>query len=397
MQPVSLNAPQRPVTYGAVLRVPYAARLLTSTLIGRLPSGMAPLAIVLVCYDGGYGTAGAAVYLLANAAGGPVLGRLVDRRGQTRVLTVSALVATAGFALILVKDGQVLGAVVAGFARPPLDATQRSLFRPLMPDREHERVALALDASAQELIYIAGPLTAAAVAWAASAQTALLATAAIGLAGTLLVVTSPPSRSWRPIPRPADWLGPLRAAGLRRLYAAMACVGVPMGAIIPVAVRMGERLQAPGLAGLLPAALSVGAVIGGIVYGARSWPGPVYGHLMVLCALWAAGWLPLLAVTGPAAVAACLIPGTAMAPLLGAAYVLTARLAPQGMATEAGALLVAALDVGCAVGTAAADGPHGQLLLPAGGVAALVLLVVGPARDRPRLPLVAPAAPWKPS
>ncbi|WP_369228540.1 MFS transporter (plasmid) [Streptomyces sp. R39] len=396
MQPVSasLNAARCSVTYGAVLRVPHVARLLTSTLIGRLPSGMAPLAIVLVGLDGGYGTAGAlaACYLLANAAGGPVLGRLVDRRGQTRVLTVSALIATAGFALILVNDSQVLGALIAGFARPPLDATQRSLFRPLMPDRDHEHVVLALDASAQELIYIAGPLTAAAVAWAASAQTALLATAAIGLVGTLLVVTSPPSRAWRPTPRAADWLGPLRSTGLRRLYAAMACAGVPMGAIVPVAVRMGDRLQAPGLAGLLPAALSVGAVIGGIVYGARTRTGPVYGHLLLLCAMWAAGWLPLMAATGPVtAVAACLVPGAAMAPLLSAAYILTAHSAPEGRATEAAALLVAALDIGCAAGTAAAAAPLGLLLLPVGGAAALLLLVAGPTGDRRSLPFSAPA------
>ncbi|MFK0154258.1 MFS transporter [Streptomyces sp. NPDC090493] len=392
MQPASasLNAAQRPVTYGAVLRVPHVRRLLSSTLIGRLPSGMAPLAVVLVGLDGGYRTVGAlaACYLLANAAGGPVLGRLVDRWGQTGVLTVSVLIATAGFALILVKDGQVLGAAIAGFARPPLDATQRSLFRSLMPDREHERVALALDASAQELVYIVGPLTVGVVAWVASAQVALVATGVIGLAGTLLVVASPPSRAWRPTRRAADWLGPLRSTGLRRLYAAMACAGVPMGAITPVAVRMSDRLQAPGLAGLLPAALSVGAVVGGIVYGARMWPGPVYGHLMVLCAVWAAGWLPLLAAASPlTAVAACLVPGAAMAPLLSAAYLLIAHSAPQGMATEAAALLVAALDIGCAAGTAAVAGPLGPLLLPVGGAAAFLLLVAGPTRDRLSLPL----------
>ncbi|WP_432137200.1 MFS transporter [Streptomyces sp. bgisy154] len=383
------------VRYRDVLRVPHAARLLISTLMGRLPSGMAPLAIVLTGPDDrGYGSAGmlAAVYLLANAAGGPPLGRLIDRLGQTRVLTVSALVAGAGFALILVDDAQMLGAVVAGLSRPPLDATLRCLWKPLMPSREHERVALSLDAATQELIYIAGPLLAAAVAWATSAQWALLATAAVGLSGTLLVVTSPPSRAWRPTPRTADWLGPLRAVGLRRLYAAMVCAGVPMGAIVPVAVQTADRWQAPGLAGALPAVVSVGAAIGGLVYGTRSWPGSASGHLTVLCAVWAAGWLPLLAATGPAtAVAAGLLPGAAMAPLLSAAYLITGHLAPDGTTTEAGALLVAALDIGCAVGTAAAGTDLGLLLLPAGGTAAFLLLAARPIADRPLLPPTASA------
>ncbi|MFJ8158385.1 MFS transporter [Streptomyces sp. NPDC094468] len=387
----------RPVTYRAVLRVPCASRLLCSTLVGRLPSGMAPLAIVLVAAHrpGDAGTAGAlaAVYLLANAAGGPLLGRLVDRLGPTRVLTASALTACAGFTLILVPDVRVLGAVVAGLVRPPLDATTRSLWPSLMPGPEHERAAYALDASAQEAVYIVGPLAAAGVTMAVSAQAAVVATAAVGLAGTLWAVTLPPSRAWSRVPRRADWLGPLRSGRLRQLYAAMACAGVPMGAVVPVAVHLSAHLQAPALAGVLPAVLSVGAVIGGLVYGARAWPGRVSGHLLVLCAVWAAGWLPLLAVTsaGPA-VAACLAAGTAMAPLLSAAYVLTARLAPAGTATEAGALLVAALDVGCAVGTAAAGGPQGALLLPLGGAAAFLVLFVGPSADRSPLSLSCPGA-----
>ncbi|MET9914383.1 hypothetical protein ABZZ74_48120 [Streptomyces sp. NPDC006476] len=218
-----------------------------------------------------------------------------------------------------------------------------------------------------------------------SAQAALLATAAAGLAGTLLVVSAPPTRAWTPRPRGTGWLGPLRHPGLRRLYAAMACAALPMGAIVPVAVARAEDLHAPALAGLLPAVVSVGAVAGGLAYGVRSWPGSVVVQLTVLCAGWAAGWLPLLATTGPAAaVAACLLPGFVMAPVLSAAYLITARLAPTGMATEAGALLVAALDVGCAAGTAAALLPAGAWLLPAGGAAAAVLLI-GPALRPSRL------------
>ncbi|MFJ8669702.1 hypothetical protein [Streptomyces sp. NPDC093600] len=47
---MSLTAPPAPaprITYGAVLGSPYVARLLSGTLVGRLPNGMAPVAIVL--------------------------------------------------------------------------------------------------------------------------------------------------------------------------------------------------------------------------------------------------------------------------------------------------------------------------------------------------------------
>ncbi|MFE3169218.1 MFS transporter [Streptomyces sp. NPDC059224] len=377
------------VGYRDVLRMPYAARLLVCTLVGRLPSGMAPLAILLIGAGSGYGPAAllTAAYLLATAAGGPVLGRSVDRLGQTRVLTLSAVAAAAGLVLVLVDGGQLAGAVLAGCARPPLDATLRALWRPLLPDREHERVALSLDASSQEVIYIAGPLLVSTLAWTTSARGALMATAALGLAGTLLVATAPPSRQWIPTPRgTVGFLGPLRVARLRRLYAAMVCAGVPMGAVVPIAVHTADRLHVPGLSGVLPAAVSVGAMAGGLLYGARSWPGSVSSQLVALCAAWSVGWLPLLAADGTvAAVVACLVPGLAMAPLLSVAYVITSRCAPEGTATESGALLVAALDIGCAVGTAAAGGPGGPLLLPVSGTAAFLLLTVGPALGRLRL------------
>src|SRR4051812_41626200 len=85
------------VGYREVLRVPYARRLLAGTLIGRLPTAMAPLALLVVTADDhGYGTASAlaAVYLLASAVGGPLSGRLADRCGQTLPFTAGAALST---------------------------------------------------------------------------------------------------------------------------------------------------------------------------------------------------------------------------------------------------------------------------------------------------------------
>src|SRR5437660_564381 len=60
-------------SYLDFLRKPYAARLLGGTLLGRLPNGMGPLAIVLFAraHGGGYTLAGvlSAVYGLAMVAG----------------------------------------------------------------------------------------------------------------------------------------------------------------------------------------------------------------------------------------------------------------------------------------------------------------------------------------
>jgi MFS family permease len=384
-------AAQPGVRYRDVLAVPYAGRLLAGTLIGRLPTGMAPLAILLLTAPrSGYGRAAAlaALYPVANAVGGPVLGRLVDRCGQTTVLTAGAVLSGAAF-LALGVGGPlwpVAAVLIAAGARPPLDPALRALWAKGMPSREHARVALALETATTELIYIVGPLTVAGVAATVSAYCAVALTAVLGIIGTALVTTSPPSRTWTAGHRAgrADWLGPLRSGRLRLLYLAMLFVGVPMGALTPLAVDAADRFHDPGLSGALPAALSVSAFFGGLAYGKRSWPGTTSLHLLVLSGGFTAGWLLLPgAVNTTTVLTAVLVPGLFMAALLGAANLAASAAAPAGTVTEANALLVAALDVGGALGIAAAGLAPTEAVLPAGAAAATALLAAAHCRIRP--------------
>ncbi|MFD4412485.1 MFS transporter [Streptomyces sp. NPDC058475] len=369
--------------------MPYATRLLLGTLIGRLPNGMVPLALVVTGADG-FGAALAALYLLASAVGGPLIGRQVDRYGQLHTFFAGAVV--SGAALVVVAAGPrqpwcvVVAVVIAGAAKPPLESGLRALFGAgpgsVMPGPLHQRTALALDAASQELIYLVGPLLVAGVVIVASAAAALLVTALLGLVGTALVVTTPPSRSWAAAPRRADWRGPLGSSRLRALYLAMVGVGFPIGALTPLAVDTADRFGSPGLSGALPAVLSVGAVVGGLAYGSRTWSGSTaVRHLIVLAAVFAVGWVPMSWAGSPtAALLAAAVPGLVMAPLFGVAFVVTGALAPRGTVTEAHALLVAALDVGCAAGAASVGLVPTMALLPAG--AAVGALVLAAARRR---------------
>jgi MFS family permease len=78
-----------------VLGSPYVARLLGGTLIGRLPNGMAPIAILLwITATGGsiaFGGLLSALYGLASGLSQPVKGRLMDRYGQTAAHVPTAL------------------------------------------------------------------------------------------------------------------------------------------------------------------------------------------------------------------------------------------------------------------------------------------------------------------
>ncbi|MFJ9893620.1 MFS transporter [Streptomyces sp. NPDC091280] len=376
-----------PVGYRDVLRVPCAARLLAGTLIGRMPNAMAPLAIVLVSSDRSGAVVSAtlaAVYLLGSAAGGPLIGRLVDRFGQPRPFATAAMV--SGAALVVVAEGPrqlpwpwvLAGVAVAGAAKPPLESGLRALFGTAhgMPTREHQRTVLALDAASQEVIYVLGPLLVAGISMTLSPSAALLTTAALGMAGTALVVTAAPSRSWSTEQRRADWLGPVRSPRLRALYLAMVGAGIPIGALTPLSVDRGAAFGAPWLSGALPAVLSASAVVGGLAYGSRPWPGTASRHVSVLAVASAAGWLPIVWAGTPAtALAATALPGLVMAPLLASAFLVTGHLAPPGTTTEAHALLVAALDMGCAGGAAAAGLAPTLALLPLGAASAALILL----------------------
>src|SRR4051812_19029651 len=69
----------------ALVRRPYALRMLLCALVGRLPEAMVPLGLLLLCrHEGGsYATAGAVAgaFAVGAAVGGPLLGRVIDRAG----------------------------------------------------------------------------------------------------------------------------------------------------------------------------------------------------------------------------------------------------------------------------------------------------------------------------
>ncbi|WP_051816778.1 MFS transporter [Kitasatospora sp. NRRL B-11411] len=227
-------------TFRAVLGSPHVARLLGGTLIGRLPTGMAPIAILLLvrAEHGPLALAGllGALYALASAIGQPLLGRLADRHGQRAVLYASAPAASAAF-LLMPATGPVrhpvlaaLVVVVAGLATPPLEACLRALWPRVLPDAALRRIALSLDSGSQGLVFVAGPLLAAGITAGAGVLAALAATAALGLLGAALVVTSAPCARWTPsVPAGrGHWAGPLRVPGLRVLFATLAGTGVAL-------------------------------------------------------------------------------------------------------------------------------------------------------------------------
>jgi MFS family permease len=385
--------------YRECLRRRYAKYLILSNLTGRLPSGMAVLAIEIFLRQrgAGYSVIGAlvGVYGLGTAVGGPVLSRAVDIRGQAQVLAASAVVSSAGFITLLLPHRTVIPAAiasvfVAGFFYPPLEPCLRSLWPSILPDERTVAAAYSLDASLQEIIFIVGPLLATGVAVTMSPAYGLVLTAAVVIAGTTLFLGAPPVRRWRAEKRDHGWIGPLGSAQIWRLLISLAFVGFAVGVFNVAAVGYADRVGIRAMSGVLLGMHAAGALVGGLLYGSRDWPGSRQRHLVFTLGGLTICYIPLISTAPPVFMSILMgCAGLFLSPVLACGFVITAQLAPRGTRTESAAWLVAMIGAGIAAGSAVAGtvmalGLHAVFALPcAAGISAVTAATI-----RFRLPAV---------
>ena len=322
---------------------------------------MVPLAIVLFSRAEGEGYARAglltAAYTLGCCLGGPALSRVMDVRGQPATLVLGGVVSSVALGMLpLMPGGGALAvALLAGLATPPLEPALRTLW-PAVLSPGQVPAAFALDAAAQELIFVLGPLVVL-VAQLAGTGGGLLAAAAVGLLGTAWFASSPVSRGWRPrVHEDRHWLGPLRSRRLCVLYAAVAFVGLTIGVPAVALVAYAESVGARGAAPWLVAANAVGAFAGGVAYSPRAPHREPARDLLLGLALLAVTYAALSLVPSRVAVMAVLTvaSGLGLPPVLTCVFQLVDRLAPAGTTTEAFAWLISAFLVGSSGGAAAA-------------------------------------------
>ena len=266
----------------ALVRRPYALRMLLCALVGRLPEAMVPLALLLLARaeHGSYATAGAlaGAFAVGAAIGGPVAGRIIDRLGQPVVLIVVAVARSAallGIALVAPASLAVAAvfAAAAGALTPPLEPALRALWPELAGDDEHAlSAAYELDAGAQELIFVVGPLLVAVAVAVGSPSAALHLTSAIGLLGTLAFALAPPARWWRAGEHAAvRWSA---AVARRRSGCCWSWGSWPVRRpdwSVTTTAFAEHTLENRDLAGWLLAAWAVGALAGGLTAAARRW------------------------------------------------------------------------------------------------------------------------------
>jgi predicted MFS family arabinose efflux permease len=377
-------------SYRDLLAQPGAAGLVAWGLLARMPIGMIGLAQVLLMRgsgesyaDAGLVSAGGAV---AYAVGAPVAGRLVDRRRPFVVLIAYGVAYPAALALLVVlaaSDAPLWSLVVvsmaSGASQPPVAPTVRMLWSSLVVSSHHS-AAFAFEATAQELLFITGPLVVGILTAAISPSAGVIAAGVVSIVGIAGFVMTGPVRDYLPEPhehgRHGHPLSTLAPPMVRRIVAFSVGYGLAFGAVEVAMPAFAEAHGGRALGGITLAAFSGGSLVGGILAGAAASTGPLNRRLQVISAAFVLVLIPpLLAGSIVQMTVVMFIAGLPIAPSVAVAYNMLERAAVPGTQAEIFGWMSTAVTIGIAVGTAAG----GSLIAHVGVHAALTLGIAGAA------------------
>ena len=394
--------------YAALFRVPDLKAIASASVIGRLPIGIAGLAIMLMTQgasgsfvDSGIATAG---YIAGLAASSPFIGRYIDRRGPSRVLIAAMLAYPVIMGLLIAAallhvPKPVLGLVAfaAGIAYPPITVCMRSLLRQLLNDDERLQAAYSLESVLIESIFIAGPMLVALLVALASPAYAVAFAALCACVGTFLFLRSPVVDRWRiEPPRKASLLGPLATPGFVPLLAVILVYCAGFGLFEIGVTGYAAENGSPWLAGIMLGLASVGSTAGALAYGSRTWRWPINRQYFAVLALMGAGYVVLsFSSHGIVFALVSVLAGLAMSPPLIMQSMLVARITRPEHATEGFTWSSTSLLVGVGIGIAAGGMlleryPSPAVFLAAGAAALLACVISLALPGSPRAPAAIP-------
>ena len=348
--------------YRAVLSLPGAAAFFAAAAVARLGVAMTILGVLWAARGatGSFASAGVttAVFALADAAAGPQVARLVEDRGQRRVLpwssavfviAVSGLIVGAGLRLPLAALALMAGA--AGASVPQVGSFSAARWRHAVRTPDQVAAALSLEAALNDVTHLCGPIlvtTTSAVLYPAAGLTVAGSLVAVGMTAFIWQRRSEP---------PAHAGGDRRLVDRRLLTPAIAAlfgVNMSMGFFFgaaPVAIAaFAFAHHGPALAGPIAAASSLTSLSAGLVYGARPQRRQPVTDILIVSSLLVLGTAALsVAPNVPAMFIGYAVVGGAVAPILIPSAVLLQRTTDPRVYTQANTWMNSASAVGIAV------------------------------------------------
>lgn len=379
----------------AALRLPGVLRLFVTSLIARFPMAAIGVLFVLHARALGHsyaeGGAIAAASAIGTAMGAPVLGRMVDTRGQTPVLVASAVACSGALgAAAATTPGTPVPAIaalalLAGFMQPPVAAAARALWGRRL-DAEALHSVLALEASLQELAFMLGPIVLVSLVANGTPARGLAGAAVIFLLSTLAYALSPEPRAMRGSPRTGRRRGGAMAIpGVRTLVLLATTLGLSFGAIEVGIAAFAEHSHHRGATGVLLGVWGLGSLIAGLVAAGRGPSGDPVRALLALHVVLTVCNAVLIAAPGLVGLGVLLtVAGAAIAPMFAVLYGLLAAVADDDSVTEAFSWeltgIAAGVAIGSAVGGALATGVGPRAAFVAAAAATAAGALAGRAR-----------------
>jgi MFS family permease len=347
--------------YREIFRSPGTVGFASAGFVARLPIAMAPIGIVTMLSQthGEYWLAGAvaATFTLANAFVAPQISRLVDRYGQTRLLTPTAALSVAAFSLLILGSYLKLPAwalftsALLAAAMPSIPAMVRARWSEIFGGKPELNTAFAFESVADELVYIAGASVSVGLSVALFPEAGLLASTfllAIGMTAFVL------QRTTEPKVRPSD-RGSQRSAAtmlpVQLVTIAMVLVGAIFATAEVTVIALTRELGQPNAASFVIAVYALGSLVVGLIIGALKRRIPLERQLLAALAVLLLTTLPLVLVGSvPALAAAIFLSGIAVSPTFITAFSLIEQRVPPSFLTEGVTWVMTGIGIGMALG-----------------------------------------------
>ncbi|MFC6161496.1 MFS transporter [Kribbella jiaozuonensis] len=338
--------------------------LLASALVARMPvlATMVPLSFLAKDAAGNFGWAGvvAGAYSVGTAVASVVWSRMADRKGARKVVIGTGMAWGLWMAVLALMPYSwyrllPIAAVLAGVFVSPVTSALRANW-PRIVHGSRLRAVYSLDATAQELLFVFGPMLGALMVSFASPRAGLLA-CAVTAAGAIwwfgMNQRTDVPHDETAGPRPTAWQLIFHSHRTPILLAwaclVMGFASMSLG-MVAVADEHGNRL----IAGILETVAAVGSVTGGIINGAL--PGgrtsAVWRRMLAFTALVT---VCIFATSSVLALAVAMFAtGCMIAPTVAALYERVGALTPTAAHTEIFGWTQSGGMVGSAIGSAVA-------------------------------------------
>ena len=259
-------------SYTSLLKTRGVARIIAAQLTARFPFGMLSLAFLLHIEhtSGSYGVAGLVLAALSigQAIAGPLTSRLMGVLGMRPVILGTMIICTLAISTIALFPlgiaGDMAVAFVAGLTMPPIQPAVRTIY-PKMVNSAQLTPLFSLDASAQEIIWVLGPVITTFVSIQIGTVWGIMLAVAFLVGGGIWFLTSPELGRVR-IPRSKRKLGvvlkkpPVLLATIVGFLLVATCAAIEAG----VVSTFGESGTE---AGIVLAVFAVGSLVGGLSLG----------------------------------------------------------------------------------------------------------------------------------